>query len=142
MVDVFPILKTRTRRLDKFPTDRLRSEPHRRFVASLPCCVCGGINVQAAHLAFAQLRAKGLKAGDQFVIPLCLAHHAAFDSSDGAAWWDRIGIAPLPIARRLWCASVAIGRAHDPDLTASEAAREAGDWEAWVRRGYQARRAA
>lgn len=142
MVDVIPLLKTRTRRLCKPETERLRSEPHRRFVASLKCCVCGGIDVQAAHLAFAQLRARGLKAGDQFCVPLCLRHHAAFDDGGGAAWWDRLGIAPLPIARRLWCASVAIGRARDPDLTMSEAAQEAGHWEEWVRRGFRERRAA
>lgn len=142
MTDVIPLLKTRTRRLCKPETERLRSEPHRRFVASLPCCICGGIDVQAAHLAFAQLRARGLKAGDQYTVPLCLRHHAAFDGSDGAAWWARIGIDPLPIARRLWCASVAIGRARDPDLTMAEAAQQAGHWELWVRNSYRFQRAA
>lgn len=142
MSQVIPIPKTISRRQSAPETERLRSEPHRRFVASLPCCICGASDVQAAHLAFAQPRARGLKAGDQFCIPLCLRHHAAFDGSDGAAWWARLGIAPLPIARRLWCASVAIGRARDPDLTMSEAALEAGHWEAWVRRGFRERRAA
>ena len=140
MVDVFPILKTRTHRLDKHPSDRLRSEPHRRFVASLPCCICGGRDVQAHHLLCApEPKAKSLKPSDGWCVPVCVGHHA---------WVHSLGREPFDpqwlrgIARRLWCASVAIGRAHDPDLTASEAAREAGDWEAWVRRGYQARRAA
>jgi hypothetical protein len=57
-----------------FPkTNMVRSEPYRRYVASLPCFACGreGIS-QAAHSNSSEHgKAKGLKADDRNLFPLC-----------------------------------------------------------------------
>ena len=113
---------------------RERSEAHRRYVATVPCFVCRKGNPvprdymicdtvsQAAHLAFAQPRARGLKAGDQFTIPLCIAHHTSHDQTaergTQLAWWVRHGLNPIPEAARLWAESVAAGRVKAPKVAA------------------------
>lgn len=88
-----------------------RSTKHRRFVASLPCVACclldypalglRGATVeaqsQAAHIRAGMKGGKGLKPGDEWVIPLCPQHHAAFDANQKA-----FGLALLEnVARRL-----------------------------------------
>lgn len=128
MVEVFPIGK---------PV-RLRSEKHRRFVASCPCCICGGIDVQAHHLLCApEPKAKALKPSDGWCVPLCVRHHTEVHAL-GHEPWGRHWL--LGIAQRLWAASVAAGRATDPGLTVEAAAREAGNAEEWIRLGYPVRR--
>jgi hypothetical protein len=54
---------------------RICNKPHRDFVASQPCIVCGRQPSDAHHLRFAQPRALGLKVSDEFTVPLCRAHH-------------------------------------------------------------------
>jgi DNA recombination protein Rad52 len=56
---------------------RIRDEPHLKYIASLPCLVCGRTPSQAHHLRFAQPRAMGKKVSDEYVVPLCLTHHRA-----------------------------------------------------------------
>ena len=52
-----------------------RSEKHRRFVADLPCCMCESPDVQAAHIRHQTGGGMGLKPGDNWCIPLCVACH-------------------------------------------------------------------
>ena len=54
---------------------RIRSKAHLKFVADLPCLVCGAKPCQAHHLLTAQPRAMGKKTGDQWVVPLCGFHN-------------------------------------------------------------------
>jgi hypothetical protein len=104
---------------------RHRSEAHRRFVATQPCCVChkglpswrtarlitGEALSQCAHLAWMQPRARGMKAGDQWTIPLCVRHHSAMDQAgDGATWLKNQGVDGADVADDLWCDSLEAGR--------------------------------
>ena len=54
---------------------RIRDRDHVRSVAKQPCLVCGRQPSDAHHLRFAQARALGRKASDEFTVPLCRGHH-------------------------------------------------------------------
>jgi hypothetical protein len=57
-------------------TKPVRSEKHRRFIASLPCCVTGREgSTQAAHVRIGTLCGLGLKPSDEFCVPLSVAMH-------------------------------------------------------------------
>jgi hypothetical protein len=54
-------------------------------------------------LRFAQPRALGRKVSDEFTVPVCRAHHRELHRhGNEKAWWEGIGLDPLPIALRLW----------------------------------------
>jgi hypothetical protein len=85
--------------------ERKRSAPYLRYVASQPCLVCFRPDVQAHHLTFAQPKARGLKASDEFTVPLCVACHMSLHlHGDERKWWDRFKIDPLAVAKKLWAA--------------------------------------
>jgi hypothetical protein len=87
-------------------TKRRRDPEHLRFVAAQPCLICGRLPADAHHLRFAQVRALGRKASDEFTVPLCRMHHReAHRTSNEKAWWTTLGIKPLEVARRLWLQS-------------------------------------
>jgi hypothetical protein len=97
-------------------TVRQRDKGHRKFVSSQPCVVCGRSPADAHHLRFAQPRGLSLKVSDEFTVPICRAHHRELHRhADEAAWWRRIKIDPLPIARRLWQATRPNGAALAAD---------------------------
>ena len=82
---------------------RVRDKEHLRFVASQPCLVCGRSPCDPHHLRFAQSRALGRKASDEFTVPLCRGHHRELHRcGDETAWWKKLGIDPMPAARALW----------------------------------------
>ena len=82
---------------------RVRDKEHLRFVASLPCLVCGRAPSQPHHIRFAQPRAIGSKPGDQWVVPLCNSHHIELhDAGNERVWWQNAKIDPLAEAERLW----------------------------------------
>jgi DNA recombination protein Rad52 len=82
---------------------RVRDKEHLRFVASLPCLVCGRAPGQPHHIRFAQPRAMGAKPGDQWVVPLCKTHHRALhDAGNEQVWWQNAKVDPLAEAQRLW----------------------------------------
>ena len=82
---------------------RHRDKAHLRFVASQPCLLCGRLPSDPHHLRFAQPRAMGRKTSDEFVVPLCRAHHRQnHQVGDEISWWKRSGIDPLAVADRLW----------------------------------------
>lgn len=40
---------------------------------------------------------------DEFIVPVCRAHHRELHhSGDEAAWWGKLNIDPVPVALRLW----------------------------------------
>ena len=58
----------------------LRSEKHRKLVASMPCRFCNAeIGVQAAHANFG--KGMGIKACDSQIFPLCHFCHEWLDRS-------------------------------------------------------------
>lgn len=82
---------------------RIRDRDHIRFVARQPCLICGRTPSDAHHLRFAQSRALGRKASDEFTVPLCRGHHRELHRhGDEAAWWSKADIDPLHLARTLW----------------------------------------
>jgi hypothetical protein len=87
-----------------FPeTRRLRDKVHIKWVSKRPCLICGRQPSDPHHLRFAQPRALGRKVSDEFIVPLCRAHHREVHrSSDEVAWWKQAGIDALACAQRLW----------------------------------------
>jgi hypothetical protein len=82
---------------------RIRDRQHVRYVSKQPCLICGRLPSDPHHLRFAQLRALGRKASDEFTVPLCRAHHREVHRcGDEAVCWQKSGIDPLAAARTLW----------------------------------------
>jgi ERF superfamily len=98
----------RAERIDKsaqtIPTTRrLRNKDHLRHVARQPCLICGRKPSDPHHLRFAQPRALGRKASDEFAVPLCRIHHRLVHRvGNEMAWWAEAGIDPVSVAKRLW----------------------------------------
>ncbi|MDB5411571.1 MAG: hypothetical protein JWL84_6483, partial [Rhodospirillales bacterium] len=85
------------------PPRRLRDATHLRFVATLPCIVCGRTPSHAHHLLFAQPRAMGRKVSDEWTVPLCLLHHRALhDRGNEGQWWKEQRIDAIVEAEVLW----------------------------------------
>ena len=82
---------------------RLRDKAHLKFVASQPCLVCGRQPSDPHHLRFAQPRAIGPKASDEFTVPMCRGHHRELHQArNEAAWWETLKINALETAKHLW----------------------------------------
>jgi hypothetical protein len=82
---------------------RIRDRDHVKSVAKHACLICGRRPADAHHLRFAQARALGRKASDEFTVPLCRGHHReAHRCGDEANWWKKTGIDPIAAARALW----------------------------------------
>ena len=82
---------------------RVRDREHLKYVASLPCLICDRSPSQAHHILFAQPRAVGRKVSDEWVVPLCVAHHRSLhNDGNEESWWRTHGIDPIEIAERLW----------------------------------------
>ena len=89
---------------------RHRNKTHLRFVAMQPCLVCGRAPSDPHHLRFAQPRALARKTSDEFVVPLCRAHHRQnHQTGDEIGWWKSNRIDPMTAAGRLWAISRGIG---------------------------------
>lgn len=85
---------------------RHRDKAHLRFVASQPCLICERSPSDAHHLRFPQPRALGRKTSDEFVVPLCRAHHRENHRVGREEnWWKSRGIDPLNSALDLWMTS-------------------------------------
>ena len=82
---------------------RYRNKNHLRFVARQACLICGRQPSDPHHLRYAQPRALGRKASDEFTVPLCRTHHSEVHRvGNEQAWWQAIGIDPLSVAQTLW----------------------------------------
>ena len=82
---------------------RYRNREHLRSIIKMPCLVCGRKPSDPHHLRFAQPRALGRKASDEFVVPLCRMHHREVHrAGDERAWWKAANIDPLKVARKFW----------------------------------------
>lgn len=92
-------------------TVRVRSRVHLARVGEHECCICGARPVQVHHLTHTQPKARGLKAGDDQTVPLCLEHHLGGSGvharGDERAWWQEQGKDGAAIAKSLWEASEA-----------------------------------
>lgn len=87
---------------------RQRDEKHLDFIRSLPCCICGGIDTEAAHIQTASLENGKLHTGmsekpsDKWAVPLCNRHHREQHASGNELkWWQAKGIDPFMLALTL-----------------------------------------
>jgi hypothetical protein len=85
---------------------RIRDREHVRSLMREPCLVCGRTPSDAHHLRFTQTRALGRKVSDEFTVPLCRGHHRELHRwGDEAAWWTKLRLDPVAMARTLWLRS-------------------------------------
>ena len=94
-----------------FKRPRQHNEAHRKFIAGLPCIVCGdNTSTEAAHIRFADSsiakRQTGMqeKSDDRFTVPLCGEDHRDQHQFYGGerAWWDHHKIDPVKVALALY----------------------------------------
>jgi hypothetical protein len=51
----------------------------------------------------AQPRALGVEVSDEFTVPLCRGHHRQLHpAGNEVAWWDKLKIDALRVARQFW----------------------------------------
>lgn len=67
-----------------------RSEKYRRWIASLPCIVCGSHNVQAAHIRSNTGGGMGYKPSDEWCVPLCVDCHSDQHRVGERKFWSEI----------------------------------------------------
>ena len=82
---------------------RRRDKNHLRYMASLPCLVCGRSPCQAHHIRFAQPRALGRQVSDEWTVPLCVKHHAEqHTAGNEKQWWRERQVDPIANALQFW----------------------------------------
>lgn len=90
---------------------RIRDKRHVSRLHACPCSVpgCRRTDIEVHHLTCGpQAKAKGLKAGDDFCVPLCRVHHNpnSRDSlhflGDERKFWARYSIDPVALAQAHW----------------------------------------
>lgn len=75
-----------------------RSPKYLRFIRSLPCCVCGGLETEAAHQRIFGSAGTGIKPPDSMAIPLCHNCHTMEHSMGAKSFWDSYAIS----TNRFW----------------------------------------
>jgi hypothetical protein len=99
---------------------RYRNREHLRAIIKMPCMVCGRKPSDPHHLRYAQPRALGRKASDEFVVPPCRMHHREVHrAGDERAWWKAAGIDPLKVAHKLW-KEARVNEGRIPDSSPSQ----------------------
>lgn len=92
----------------KTKRERINTPSHEKFVRSLPCVVCGGNDVDLAHVSYADLRfakfgrGKGQKEESIWTLPLCRRHHDLQHMVGEQAFWKGIGIDAARVAGALF----------------------------------------
>jgi ERF superfamily len=109
---------------------RYRSKEHLRYVARHACLICGRQPSDPHHLRYAQPRALGRKASDEFTVPLCRVHHREVHRvGNEPAWWQAAGIDPLSVAQTLWDKT----RGHEQGIVESRPAPVSPETESTAR---------
>jgi hypothetical protein len=85
--------------MQKQPT--IRSEKHRRFIASLPCVKTGKSECQAAHIRHGYL-GMGIKPPDSRCVPLNYQQHALQHSIGEKKFWGHKIDQVIWLAGLLW----------------------------------------
>ena len=83
---------------------RQRDAKHLDYIRSLPCCICGGIDTEAAHIRTSSLAhgkthtGMGEKPSDKWTVPLCNRHHSEQHSMWEMDFWKKYDIDPFMLA--------------------------------------------
>lgn len=87
----------------------MKHPKHLIFIRQLPCLLCGdNTSVEAAHIRYSDpdyqkpLTGMGIKPSDEWVIPLCGAHHRLQHSMSEREFWIKQGKDPLSYCKALW----------------------------------------
>ena len=92
----------------------IKSKKHLAFVRQQPCCICGRVGVSAHHLIGyygedGPISGKGMKAGDEWAVPLCYEHHQGqsglHNNGNEQEFLKVYGVDGPQLARILWGAS-------------------------------------
>jgi hypothetical protein len=112
-ITAWKILSVAANVTPRFKTDR-KAGMSREYLAKirkLPCVVCGTYNsIHAHHLRIKEERGVGMKATDQWAIPLCWEHHLghygthSVGSREENKWFLARGIDAIALAQSLWVA--------------------------------------
>ena len=93
-----------------FKIPRTRCPEHLEWLRTLPCAIpgCHHTPSQPHHLTCApEPKARGMKAGDVWAVPLCWRHHDARSGQsvhyrgDERSWWAAYHLDPIVIATGL-----------------------------------------
>lgn len=99
---------------------RVRSKEHLDFIREQPCLVCRARPVVAHHLTHAQPKARSLKAGDQWTVPMCDLHHRGLHAAGcEGRWWGVRGINAIEAAAEYWAISPARKALGTPENSAA-----------------------
>lgn len=87
-----------------FKQPRIRSRAHMAWLATMPCTICDRKPVQVHHLTSSpEPKARGLKAGDLWCVPLCVRHHSDLHNmGDERAFWELHKIDPIRRCEFWW----------------------------------------
>ena len=88
------------------------SKADRDWIGTLECCLCGNpSDVVGHHLTVIDrevavnpetfIRGMGLKASDDWMVPLCTPHHSALHAVGERCFWRRAHSNPTSLAERL-----------------------------------------
>lgn len=86
---------------------RQRDERHLDYIRSLPCCICGAVDTEAAHIRTSSLAHDKRETGgsekpsDKWTIPLCNGHHREQHTMNELAFWKKYKLDPFLLAIRL-----------------------------------------
>ena len=95
-----PNLRKRVEHLLPYPSSPLA------FVRRLPCVACGkAAPSEAAHARTGTDGGLGMKPGDRYAVPLCIACHAKQHRIGELTFWSALRIDALDVALRLWTVS-------------------------------------
>jgi len=84
---------------------RVRDAGHLKFIRVLPCVVCLSPMSEAAHVRMGSCSGMGQKPDDSLTVPLCSIHHREQHNIGERTFWEREGIDPAPLAKRLYAIS-------------------------------------
>jgi hypothetical protein len=90
----------------KSKPDLGRRLQHLAFIRQLPCVSCGkAAPSEAAHVRTGTDGGVGVKPGDRYAVPLCVACHAKQHRIGELTFWSSLRIDPLNVALWLWTVS-------------------------------------
>jgi hypothetical protein len=78
-----------------------RDEAYLHFIRNQPCCICGGIDVEAHHVRIGSLEHGSNPGGaqrseDRWALPLCNRHHREAHRGE-REFWASLGIDPFQL---------------------------------------------
>ena len=112
---------------------RFINDKYRKWLAQLPCVICGdNTATEACHIRYAVAsigKASGIgqKPHDYYCTPMCGKHHREQHAGNERAFWTTNGIDPIPVALLLFCIDTSTA-----DFTEASKVVEAARGNKWL----------